>query len=86
VDRHARAGEGLLGSRALARIVNDPRLAALPMVVETPGPIEKWRAEIAFLRGLIAAPRRRTAAPRPGAVRARARGRRPLGAAAARSR
>jgi deoxyribonuclease-4 len=53
VDRHARAGEGLLGRRALSRIVNDPRLAALPMVVETPGPIEKWRAEIAWLRGLV---------------------------------
>ena len=62
VDRHARAGEGVLGLRALARIVNDPRLAPLPMVVETPGPVEKWRAEIAVLRGLIAAPRK--AAPR----------------------
>jgi deoxyribonuclease-4 len=61
VDRHARAGEGLLGRRALARIVNDPRLAALPMVVETPGPIERWRAEIALLRSLIASPRRPSA-------------------------
>ena len=64
VDRHARAGEGLLGRRALARIVNDPRLAALPMVVETPGPIERWKAEIAWLRGLVAgqrAPARRRA-------------------------
>jgi endonuclease IV len=41
----------------LSRIVNDPRLAALPMVVETPGPIEKWRAEIAWLRGLVAGER-----------------------------
>jgi deoxyribonuclease-4 len=57
VDRHARAGEGVLGFRALARVVNDPRLAHLPMVVETPGPIEKWKAEIASIRALIARPR-----------------------------
>jgi deoxyribonuclease IV len=56
VDRHARAGEGLLGLRALARVLNDPRLAHLPMVVETPGPLAKWKAEIALLRGLIARP------------------------------
>jgi deoxyribonuclease-4 len=61
VDRHARAGEGLLGRRGLARIVNDPRLAALPMVVETPGPIERWKAEIALLRGLVRRPRRGSA-------------------------
>jgi deoxyribonuclease IV len=64
VDRHARAGEGVLGLRALARIVNDPRLAHLPMVVETPGPLAQWKAEIALLRGLIARaqPRLRAAA------------------------
>jgi deoxyribonuclease-4 len=80
VDRHARAGEGALGRRGLARIVNDPRLAALPMVVETPGPIEKWAAEIAFLRGLIspsppraASRRRRPPGRPPAAVAARAR-------------
>jgi deoxyribonuclease-4 len=58
VDRHARAGEGVLGLRALARIVNDPRLAHLPMVVENPGPIPEWRAEIALLRGLVSRPAR----------------------------
>jgi deoxyribonuclease-4 len=58
VDRHARAGEGVLGLRALARIVNDSRLAPLPMVVETPGPVDKWKVEIALLRGLIAGPAR----------------------------
>lgn len=67
VDRHARAGEGVLGLRALARIVNDPRLAALPMVVETPGPVDKWRAEIALLRGLVSRPAR----PRVAAVAGR---------------
>jgi deoxyribonuclease-4 len=65
VDRHARAGEGVLGLRALARIVNDPRLAHLPMVVETPGPLPQWKAEIALLRGLIARPAARV---RPAAA------------------
>ena len=71
VDRHARAGEGVLGLAALARFVNDARLAHLPMVVETPGPIEEWKAEIATVRGLIAAPApRRRPAPRRHAAAA----------------
>ncbi|HEY7511059.1 MAG TPA: deoxyribonuclease IV [Vicinamibacteria bacterium] len=75
VDRHARAGEGLLGLAALARIVNDERLAHLPMVVETPGPIEKWKAEIATIRGLIAAPRARRRKPAGPSAAAPARAR-----------
>jgi len=66
VDRHARAGEGALGLRALARIVNDPRLAHLPMVVETPGPLPRWKAEIALLRGLITPPAARARASATG--------------------
>jgi deoxyribonuclease-4 len=53
VDRHAPIGEGLLGLGTFARFVNDPRLEAVPMVVETPGPIEVWKKEIALLRGLV---------------------------------
>jgi deoxyribonuclease-4 len=64
VDRHARAGEGVLGLRALGRFVADPRLAHLPMVVENPGPSPQWKAEIALLRGLAARP------PRAGAAAA----------------
>jgi deoxyribonuclease IV len=52
VDRHARIGEGMLGVEAFRRIVNDPRFEGVPMVVETPGPIEEWRKEVALLRGL----------------------------------
>jgi deoxyribonuclease-4 len=75
VDRHARAGEGRLGLPTLARIVNDERLAHLPMVVETPGPIEKWKAEIATIRGLIAAPRARRRKPAGPSAAAPARAR-----------
>lgn len=36
VDRHAHIGEGQIGLRAFARLVNDPRFATVPGVVETP--------------------------------------------------
>jgi deoxyribonuclease-4 len=53
VDRHAPIGKGFLGLGTFARFLNDPRLANVPMVVETPGPIEVWKKEIALLRGLV---------------------------------
>ena len=52
VDRHAHIGEGLLGLATFARFLNDPRLSAVPMVVETPGPLDVWKKEIALLRSL----------------------------------
>lgn len=36
VDRHARLGEGLIGLEPFRRLVNDPRLAAVPGTLETP--------------------------------------------------
>jgi deoxyribonuclease IV len=36
VDRHASIGEGQLGTAPFVRLVNDPRFAAVPAVVETP--------------------------------------------------
>jgi len=53
VDRHARAGEGVMGLETFARIVNDRRFRGLPLVVETPGPLAEWKKEIARLRGLV---------------------------------
>jgi deoxyribonuclease-4 len=73
VDRHARTGEGHLGLPFFRRLLNDPRLRAVPMVVETPGPLPEWKNELARLRGLVegAAQRRRRPAPaRPRAARA----------------
>jgi deoxyribonuclease-4 len=67
LDRHERAGRGQLGLATFRRILRDPRLRGVPMVVETPGPIEEWRKEIELLRGLLAPaptprrPRRATA-------------------------
>jgi deoxyribonuclease-4 len=36
VDRHTHIGEGCLGLEPFRRLVNDPRLAGLPMLLETP--------------------------------------------------
>jgi hypothetical protein len=36
------------------------------MVVETPGPLPRWKAEIALLRSLVARPVRRTRAAAGG--------------------
>jgi deoxyribonuclease-4 len=52
LDRHERIGKGTLGLDAFRRIVNEPRFRGLPMVVETPGPLEEWEKEVALLRSL----------------------------------
>jgi deoxyribonuclease-4 len=55
LDRHARIGEGTLGVETFRRIVNDPRFDGVPMVLETPGPLEEWKKEVALLKSLRAA-------------------------------
>ncbi|GFM38263.1 deoxyribonuclease IV [Desulfovibrio psychrotolerans] len=54
VDRHAHIGEGHLGADAFALLVRDPRLAHLPMVLETPKDetLEDDRRNLALLRRL----------------------------------
>lgn len=54
VDRHAHIGEGHLGTEAFALVVRDPRLAHLPMVLETPKDetLEDDRRNLALLRRL----------------------------------
>jgi deoxyribonuclease IV len=53
VDRHAPIGKGFLGLPTFARFLNDPRLARVPMVLETPGGLPVWKKEIKLLRGLV---------------------------------
>jgi deoxyribonuclease-4 len=56
VDRHERIGQGRLGVETFARVVTDPRLARIPMVLETPkGPDEvTWdREALELLRSLF---------------------------------
>ena len=60
VDRHAEIGDGYLGLLPFWRLVNDPRFAAVPGVLETPhGPdkLPSFARNLARLRALIGAPR-----------------------------
>jgi deoxyribonuclease-4 len=52
LDRHARVGQGTMGLQTFRRLVKDPRFCGLPMVVETPGPVDEWKKEVALLRSL----------------------------------
>jgi len=65
-DRHAHVGEGLLGLETFARVLAEPALAAVPMIVETdPGKDMAGHArDLAALRGLLrAGPRLRSRGP-----------------------
>jgi len=49
-DRHANLGEGHIGREAIRKVVYHPVLAGKLFILETPGGLENWRREIAFLR------------------------------------
>ena len=49
-DRHAKIGEGQIGTDALIRIVNHPALKELPFYLETPNDLDGYQAEIALMR------------------------------------
>jgi deoxyribonuclease-4 len=55
VDRHEHIGEGHIGLDAFRFILNDPRFAGLPKLLETPKPVETEsdRKNIAVLRSLL---------------------------------
>src|SRR6185369_1875522 len=60
VDRHAEIGDGYLGLLPFWRLVNDPRFAAVPAVLETPSGPDKqpsFARNLGRLRALIGAPR-----------------------------
>lgn len=50
VDRHASIGEGMIGTESFKFIMTDPRTKHLPMYLETPRELEKWKKEIHMLR------------------------------------
>ncbi|HEY2739132.1 MAG TPA: deoxyribonuclease IV, partial [Thermoanaerobaculia bacterium] len=54
-DRHAHLGEGEIGLDAFARLLQDPRLSTVPMVLETePGDeMAGHRKDLEILRGLV---------------------------------
>ena len=51
-DRHAKLGEGKIGWKAIARIINHPALRDLPFYLETPNDLDGYAAEIAELKKL----------------------------------
>jgi deoxyribonuclease-4 len=51
-DRHETIGNGNIGLEALGRIINHPRLRALPFYLETPNDLPGYAAEIALLKGV----------------------------------
>jgi deoxyribonuclease-4 len=62
VDRHAHIGQGAIGAAAFRRLLRDPRLRRIPMVIETPKEGDMDSVNLAVLRklaGLRARQRRR---------------------------
>ena len=49
VDRHASVGEGVMGMMLFEVLMQDERLADIPIILETPNP-DRWAEEIALLR------------------------------------
>ena len=51
-DRHAKIGEGCIGTAALSAVTNHPLLRNLPFCLETPNDLSGYTAEIALMRSL----------------------------------
>jgi deoxyribonuclease-4 len=51
-DRHADIGDGLIGPDGWLALANDPVLGSVPWILETPGDVDRQRADIASLRSL----------------------------------
>ena len=54
VDRHANLGAGKIGLEAFRQLVNDPRFAEKPIILETPIEDDGHAKDLATLRGLSA--------------------------------
>lgn len=55
-DRHAHIGEGEIGLTAFRCLVNDPRIAGLPVIIETPESETMHPVNLKRLQGLVGAP------------------------------
>lgn len=52
-DRHCEIGCGMIGKEGFSAIMKEPRLASLPKYLETPGGLDVWKEEIAWLKRQI---------------------------------
>lgn len=70
VDRHEHIGKGEIGRAGFAVILNDPRLAHLPMTLETPKgkDLAEDRRNLKTLRGLMKGGRKGISRSRPSAA------------------
>lgn len=50
-DRHEKIGEGFIGFETMVNIINNPRLAGIPILLETPNELDGYAHEIEMLRG-----------------------------------
>ena len=55
-DRHAHIGEGEIGLTAFRCLVNDPRIAGLPVIIETPDSETMHAVNLKRLQELVGAP------------------------------
>ena len=54
VDRHADIGQGTIGLEAFKELMNDPRLSAIPKILETPSDqLADYAHNMQILLGLI---------------------------------
>jgi len=53
IDRHHHIGQGEIGLEGFRRLLNDPRTAGVPVVLETPKEGEMDRVNLAALRALV---------------------------------
>lgn len=51
-DRHAKIGEGYIGTDALVRVINHPAISDRPFYLETPNDEDGYAREIALLKSL----------------------------------
>ncbi len=71
VDRHAGIGRGYIGAEPFRHILNDPRLAGIPMILETPKGTDEDSGEgldainLRVLQALLATPKRGRKQPSP---------------------
>jgi len=52
-DRHSPIGEGMIGKKGFSAIMRESRLSLLPKYLETPGGIDVWERELAWLKQQI---------------------------------
>lgn len=52
-DRHAQLGEGFLGWEIIKKIVRDPEMQGIPLILETPNDYAGYAREIALIKEMV---------------------------------